>query len=68
MDITIQNVNDYGNLYVGGDGVSTTNYGYKLMPGHAISFELPGRDAIYLIADIDDSKAAIIKTSLESQD
>lgn len=68
MDITIQNVNESGNIYVGGEGVSTTNYGYKLLPGAAISFELPGKDAIYLIADNADSEAAILTIGLESQD
>jgi hypothetical protein len=68
MDITIQNVNEYGNIYVGGEGVSTSNYGYKLMPNHAISLELPGLDALYLIADNADSNAAILSIGLESQD
>jgi len=67
MDITIQNVTPSGNIYVGGEDVSTTNYGYKLMPNHAISFELPPLDALYLIADNADSQAAIIQTGLESQ-
>ena len=68
MDITIQNVNESGNIYVGGEGVSTTNYGYKIMPNNAISFELPGLDALYLIADVADSQAAILTIGLESQD
>jgi hypothetical protein len=67
MDITIQNVNDSGYIYVGGEGVSTTNYGFRIMPNHAISFELPGLDALYLIADTADMKAAIITTNLEQQ-
>jgi len=65
MDITIQNVEEYGNIYVGGEGVSINNYGYKLMPNHAISFELPGSDSLYLIADNPNSKATIIQTRLE---
>jgi hypothetical protein len=65
MDITIQNVNESGNIYIGGEGVSTTNYGYKIVPSGAISFELPGRDALYLIADEADSQAAIIQIGLE---
>jgi hypothetical protein len=65
MDITIQNVNESGNIYVGGEGVSTTNYGYKIMPGGAISFELPPLDALYLIADNADSPAAILQIGLE---
>ena len=65
MDITIQNVNESGNIYIGGEGVSTTNYGYKIVPSGAISFELPPRDALYLIADNADSQAAIIQIGLE---
>ena len=65
MDITIQNVNESGNIYVGGVGVSTTNYGYRIMPNHAISFELPSLDALYLIADVADSQAAILSMGLE---
>ena len=67
MDITIQNVNESAYIYVGGEGVSTTNYGYRIMPGGAISFELPGLDALYLIASEPDSQAAILITNLESQ-
>lgn len=65
MDITIQNVNSYGYLYIGAEGVSSTNYGYRIAPGHAISWELPERDSLYAVAEIDESKAAVIKTSLE---
>ena len=68
MDITIQNVASSGNIYVGGEGVSTTDYGFRLAPDAAIAFELPGLDALYLIADNEDSQAAIIHIGLESQD
>jgi len=68
MDITIQNVNESGNIYVGGEGVSTSNYGYKVVPDAAISFELPGKDAIYLIADEAETQVAILIIGLESQD
>jgi hypothetical protein len=66
MDITIQNVDDTAYIYLGSDGVSTTNYGYRIAPGHAISWELPGRDSLYAITDTDGSKIAIMKTNLES--
>lgn len=65
MDITIQNVNDSGYVYVGGEGVTTTNYGYRLLPNHAISFELPSTDQLYLIASAADMQAAVIKIGLE---
>jgi hypothetical protein len=66
MDITVQNVDASAYVYLGGVGVTTSSYGYRLSPGSAISFELPGRDAIYAITDTNNSQVAIIKTSLET--
>ena len=66
MDITIQNVHATAYVYVGGEGVTTSSYGYRLSPGSAISFELPGRDALYATTDTNNSQVAIIKTSLET--
>ena len=65
MDITLQNVNASGYVYIGGEGVTTSNYGYRIMPNHAISFELPGYDALYAISSAPEMKLAIIKTGLE---
>ena len=66
MDITLQNVNDSGYVYVGGSDVSTTNYGFRIMPNHSISFELPGNDALYAIASVNQLKLAVIETGLEA--
>jgi hypothetical protein len=66
MDITIQNVHASAYAYIGGEGVTTSSYGYRLNPGSAISFELPGKDALYAITDTNNSQIAIIKTNLES--
>jgi len=65
MDITLQNVNSSGDVYVGGAGVSSSSYGYKLTPNNAISFELPGTDDLYVIAETDESLLATIITGLE---
>lgn len=65
MDITIQNVNPSGYIYIGGEGVSASDYGFRLMPNHAISFELPGYDALYAIASSTGMNLAIIQTGLE---
>ena len=65
MDITIQNVNASGYIYIGGEGVTSSNYGYRIMPNHAVSWELPERDELYAISSAPDMKAAILKTSLE---
>lgn len=66
MDITIQNVHSSAYVYIGGEGVTTSSYGYRLNPGTAISFELPGKDAMYAITDTNSSQVAVIKTNLET--
>ena len=68
LDITIQNANDSGYIYIGAtETLSSSNYGFRLIPNQAISFELPGADALYAIGENDAMKAAVIKTNLESQ-
>jgi len=66
MDITIQNVDDEAYVYIGGEDLNPENFGYRLSPGLAISFELPGRDALYAITDVDQSYIAVLKTNLET--
>ena len=66
MDITIQNIDEAAVVYIGGEGVTDSDFGYRLSPGSAISFELPGRDALYAITDIDESQVAVLKTNLET--
>lgn len=67
LDITLQNVNDSGYIYVGGSAeTSSTDYGFRILPNHSISFELPTVDALYAIASELNMKIAIIQTSLES--
>jgi hypothetical protein len=66
MDITIQNVHASAYVYIGGEGVTTSSYGYRLSPGSAISFELPGKDGMYAITDTNNSQIAVIKTNLDS--
>jgi hypothetical protein len=69
LDVTIQNVNDNGYIYVGAtSNLSASNYGYRIMPNHAISFELPGNDALFICASEADLNAAVIITGLEIGD
>ena len=66
MDITIQNINSTGVIYIGGDSsISSSNFGYRLSADHAISFELPGNDTLYAIAENNNAQIAVIKTGLE---
>lgn len=65
MDITLQNVNASGYIYLGGEDVSSTDYGYRIAPDTAISFELPGQDDLYVIAENNEANLAVIITGLE---
>ncbi len=66
MDITIQNVDDEAYVYIGSENVTALDYGYRITPGHAISWELPGTDSLYAITNTDGSKVAVLKTNLDS--
>jgi predicted nucleic acid-binding Zn finger protein len=66
MDITIQNVDAAAYVYIGSDEVTAVNYGFRLAPGAAFSIELPGKDPLYAITDVNNSKVAVLQTNLES--
>jgi len=66
MDITIQNIHESAYVYLGGEGVTSSIYGYRVSPGAAFSIELPGQDALYAISTVNSSKVAILQTGLES--
>lgn len=65
IDITIQSVSSSGYIYIGGEDVSASSYGYRIMPNHAISLELPGPDSLYAVASEDGMPVAILRTGLE---
>lgn len=66
MDVTIQNVHASAIVYIGGEGVTSSDYGYRLSPDTAWSVELAGKDALYAITNTNGSAVAILKTNLES--
>lgn len=65
IDVTLQNVNSTGYIYVGSSSVSSTNYGFRLMPNHSISFELPGNDSLYAVGSVNNMKVAVLQTGIE---
>jgi hypothetical protein len=65
MDITIQNIHESAYVYVGAEGVTASDYGYRIAPDAAFSIELPGQDALYAISTVNSSKVAILQTGLE---
>ncbi len=66
VDITLQNVNATAYVYVGNENVTTSNYGFRIMPNHSISWELSGSDSLYAVSNINGSSVAVIQTSLEA--
>ena len=66
IDLTIQNVHASAIVYIGGLGVTSSNYGYRLSADTAWSVELAGEDAIYAITDTNGSKVAVLTTNLEA--
>jgi hypothetical protein len=66
LDVTVQNVNASGYVYLGGaNTVSSTNYGYRISPENAFSLELSGYDHLYAIASANNLPVAILIGSLE---
>jgi hypothetical protein len=69
VDITIQNLSSEAYVYIGGEGVTSSSFGYRLSPGLAISFELPGKDSLYATTNSAASggiQVAVLKTGLET--
>lgn len=65
LDFTVQNVNATGYIYLGGEGVTSSSYGFRILPNHSISFELASPDALYAISSIDSMQVAVIQIGLE---
>ena len=65
MDITIQNVNSEGYVYIGGSDVSSTNYGYRINPDTSFSVELPAYDEIWAVSSVNGSQIAKLSFNLE---
>ncbi len=65
MDITIQNIHASAYVYIGGEGVTASDYGYRIAPESAFSVELPGTNAQYAITNVNGSAVAVLKTGLE---
>ena len=65
LDLTIQNVDDTAIVYIGGEGVTASDYGFKLDPGAGFSIELNPNDRLYVISDTNESNAALLRALLE---
>ena len=64
-DVTIQNNNASANIFIGGAGVTTSSFGFKILPTAAISFELNGTDEIWAVSDTNAATVNTLRVSLE---
>jgi hypothetical protein len=64
-DITIQNIDNSANVYLGGPNVTTTDFGYRLAPNTAWSVELRKEEVIYAVSS-STSDVAVLELGLES--
>lgn len=64
VDITIQNLGT-GKCYIGGEGVTTSSYGFAIASESAFSVELDGQDHIYAISENDGDEIAVLMFGLE---
>lgn len=65
LSITVQNISDEDNVYIGGEDVTTSSFGTALSPAAGISVDLvSGHDALYAIGDTSSSQIAILIVSL----
>jgi hypothetical protein len=51
VDLIIQNNAAAGDLFIGSSTVTSSSYGFKVVPGSAISLRLPGKEEIYGITN-----------------
>lgn len=65
LDLTIQNVDASAVVYIGGEGVTASDYGFKLVAGAGFSIELNPNDRLYAISDTNGSNAALLRALLE---
>jgi hypothetical protein len=66
-DITFQNISDFGYVYIGTSAVSSTDYGFRILPNTAISFELTAQDEIFAISENEGMRLAVISINLENE-
>lgn len=64
-DVTIQNLSETVDVYLGGEGVTTESFGFKLEPKAAWSIELRAGDHIYATAS-ESTNVSVFMLGLES--
>jgi hypothetical protein len=64
VSFSVQNIDGTAIVYIGGSGVTSTDYGVKLSPGSKIDFaKTPRYPGIYAISNTNNSKIAVMRIS-----
>ena len=61
VDTAFQNTSDTAIVYLGGLGVTTSSFGWKLDPGNGIIIPLPATSSLYAIASASNTPLAILR-------
>lgn len=59
VSLSIQNLDSSISVYLGGNGISSTNFGFKLLPAQTFTVDLLPGDMLYAIADSGTPKLAV---------
>jgi hypothetical protein len=58
--VSMQNVDSSINIYIGGSNVTSSSYGFRLIPGGALSLDVSAGDDLYAIAASGTPSVAVI--------
>lgn len=63
--LSIQNVDEEATVYLGDSTVTTSDYGYRLLPGNAFFVErVPRYHGLYAVSSAASSQVAVLRVSL----
>ena len=60
MSLAVQNTSASGFIFVGGQNVSVTSYGYRIDPGGTFTADVRSADVLYGIADRANTTCAVM--------
>ena len=61
LTVSMQNTDASINIYIGDSSVTSSSYGFRLIPGAALSLDLTSGNNLYAIAASGSPKLAVIK-------
>lgn len=63
LDVTIQNIHETNDVYIGGLDLTSSSFGYLLVSGGSVSFSRLGKkDDLYVLGSDDNTPIAVLKS------